>query len=329
MVMIDRVRCAALLISLFISAAHIFAQTQTAMNAQARADFARADADLNKTYQAVLAKLGDTQSKQKLKETQRAWVASRDAEAARATKEVEGGSMAPTLRYEAMTRLTRERIKELKAMLDNRSGSGPKPAAASVTPSPALTPESVQHEPQTVSAESPVNAQQLANFEKIRDVSPGQKFAVRISCSSEPADPNDIDPNLITAVELVSLPSKKIVLKLPQEDNGSAPDVIWSQDSKWFAFSLSEGHRVRYTHVYHRLDNDFIPLDPEEVRIDVKGDFRNEYVNPIRWVRPGVLLLEQHDSGREDDATHRFTAKFDEKTGKFRVISKKKVPSKE
>lgn len=65
------------------------------------------------------------------------------------------------------------------------------------------------------------------------------------------------------------------------------------------------------------------------MRIDVEGDFRNEYVNPIRWVKPGVLLVEQHDSGREDDATHRFTAKFDEKTGNFRVISKKKVPSKE
>jgi uncharacterized protein YecT (DUF1311 family) len=43
------------------------------MNARARADFERADADLNKTYQAVLAKLRDAESKQKLKETQRAW----------------------------------------------------------------------------------------------------------------------------------------------------------------------------------------------------------------------------------------------------------------
>ena len=43
------------------------------MNARARADFERADADLNKTYQAVLAKLRDAESKQTLKETQRAW----------------------------------------------------------------------------------------------------------------------------------------------------------------------------------------------------------------------------------------------------------------
>src|SRR5205809_1707806 len=70
------------------------------MNAQARTEFERADADLNKTYQALLAKLRDTESKHKLREEQRAWVGSRDAEAARAAKEADGGSMAPTLRYD-------------------------------------------------------------------------------------------------------------------------------------------------------------------------------------------------------------------------------------
>ena len=44
------------------------------MNAQARAEFERADADLNKTYQSVLAKLPTVESKQKLREAQRAWV---------------------------------------------------------------------------------------------------------------------------------------------------------------------------------------------------------------------------------------------------------------
>ena len=88
------------------------------MNAEAHADFQRADADLNKTYQSVLAKLPTVESKQKLREAQRAWVVSRDAEAAHAAKEADGGSMAPTLRYATMTRLTRERIKELNNMVD-------------------------------------------------------------------------------------------------------------------------------------------------------------------------------------------------------------------
>jgi len=39
-------------------------------------------------------------------------------------------------------------------------------------------------------------------------------------------------------------------------------------------------------------------------------------------------LLEQHVTNGKD-ATYRFTAKFGQKTGKFQIISKKKVPSKE
>ena len=117
----------------------------------ARSDFQRADADLNKTYPSVLAKLPTVESKQKLREAQRAWVVSRDAEAAHAAKEADGGSMAPTLRYETMTHLTQERIKELKAMLDHGTESEPKSAAGSETPSPASTSESSSEHAQSLS----------------------------------------------------------------------------------------------------------------------------------------------------------------------------------
>ena len=62
------------LISIFFSVASLEAQTQAEINATARADFAKADVDLNKTYQAVLVKLPPNE-KQKLKDAQRAWVA--------------------------------------------------------------------------------------------------------------------------------------------------------------------------------------------------------------------------------------------------------------
>ncbi|HEU5236843.1 MAG TPA: lysozyme inhibitor LprI family protein, partial [Pyrinomonadaceae bacterium] len=142
------VRRATLLLWLVVPVTHLYAQTQATMNAQARAEFAQADTELNKTYQSVLAKLPTAESKQKLKEAERAWIASRDAEAARAAEEAEDGSMAPTLRAESMTRRTRERIRELKAMLDQRTGSVPKPTAASAPAAPTATPESVQREPQ-------------------------------------------------------------------------------------------------------------------------------------------------------------------------------------
>jgi uncharacterized protein YecT (DUF1311 family) len=79
---VRRAQCATLLIWLLIPVAEIHAQTQAAMNAQVRAEFAKADAALNKTYDALLAKLPDAEGKEKLKQSQRAWLAFRDAEAA-------------------------------------------------------------------------------------------------------------------------------------------------------------------------------------------------------------------------------------------------------
>ena len=111
------VRRVALLVSLLVPIGQMHAQTQTAMNAQVRAEFEQADAELNKTYEALLAKLPDAESKQKLKESQRAWLAFRDAEAALAADQARGGSMAPTLRYETITERTRKRIKQLNTRL--------------------------------------------------------------------------------------------------------------------------------------------------------------------------------------------------------------------
>ena len=71
---------AAILASLLIPQVH--AQTQAAMNAQARSEFVQAAAELNRTYEALLTKLPDAEGKEKLKKAQRAWLAFRDAEAA-------------------------------------------------------------------------------------------------------------------------------------------------------------------------------------------------------------------------------------------------------
>src|ERR1043166_8828252 len=92
----------------------VSAQTQSEMNAQTRAEFERADADLHKTYDALLARLPDAESKKKLEDSQRAWIAFRDAEASFAADQVRRGSPAPVLRYTSMTESTEQRIKQLK-----------------------------------------------------------------------------------------------------------------------------------------------------------------------------------------------------------------------
>jgi uncharacterized protein YecT (DUF1311 family) len=94
------------------------AQSQAEMNRQAAKDFEKVDAELNKTYEALVNKLPDAESKQKLKESQRAWLAFRDAEAGFAADQARGGSMAATIRHETMTELSQERIKQLKLHLE-------------------------------------------------------------------------------------------------------------------------------------------------------------------------------------------------------------------
>jgi hypothetical protein len=172
-------------------------------------------------------------------------------------------------------------------------------------------------------------AQNPGNWEKIADVSPDKKLGVRITCESEPDDPKSIDPNSIAAVELVALPSKKRVMELSRSYDGAPAKIYWSQDSNWFALAVSEGPRVTETSVFHRDGNEFEKLDAEDLRVETKGDVRNEYIEPVRWLKPGTLLLKQITifRGEAGDSTIEFTVRFYQ-YGKFRVIGKKKLQSK-
>jgi hypothetical protein len=176
----------------------------------------------------------------------------------------------------------------------------------------------------------PISAQEAAAFEKIRDISPDKKFAMRVSCSEKPEDPENIDSYLITAIELVTLPKKEVATSLMTEEFYGGFKLVWSSDSKWCAFYSMSGPRVGDTSVYNLRGDKFVGLNTEGLRVDIKGDVRNEYIKPLRWLKPGTLLLEQLAifRGDEGDATVRFTVRFDAE-GKFRVINKTKIPSKE
>ena len=93
------------------------AQSQQEMNAGAAAEFAEADQELNEVYAKVLGVL-DEGSKEKLKKSQRAWVAYRDAEADfSADAEARGGSRWPLVHEGTRTRLTKERVRSLRELL--------------------------------------------------------------------------------------------------------------------------------------------------------------------------------------------------------------------
>jgi hypothetical protein len=157
---------------------------------------------------------------------------------------------------------------------------------------------------------------------------------MRIKCESEPEDLEHIDSVLITAIDLISLPSKKVVTQLlPSDDVGTHFEdvtLIWSSDSKWCAFYYNQP-RVGYTTVFRRMGDKFVAANkPQKLMIDLKGDVRNEYIRPVKWVEPGVLVLKQTTIFRADaEANYEFTARFDSKTGKVQVTSKREMPADE
>lgn len=97
------------------------AQSQSEMNAEAFADFQKADAALNKIYKKLLAVMEDDEAKAKLKAAQRAWVALRDAQAEFDSDVMRGGSGAPMLYQGSRTESTNQRIAVLRKCLEDRS----------------------------------------------------------------------------------------------------------------------------------------------------------------------------------------------------------------
>ncbi len=173
-----------------------------------------------------------------------------------------------------------------------------------------------------------VLAEDIPLAEKVTDFSPDKKFAVRIGYdpSQLPESGDEIPPDATRKLELIAMPGEEIVLDFSNEEGGLQGKVIWSQDSKWFAYALSLGQRVAETRVCHRSGERFEKLKTEYLGVDPGGDVRNEYVKPLRWVKPGTLLLEQFSifRGGAGDATIQFAVQFEE-NGKFRVVSRKKI----
>ena len=184
--------------------------------------------------------------------------------------------------------------------------------------------------------------------EAYRQMFPTEKSdAGKASAALERGIKEEYFSTIIKAIDLVSLPKKAVVAELPWDGSADQMSLTWSRESKWCAFYAATA-RWGLTWVYHLRGDKFVPVGEDEqpradvesdahgtwstpLEIEVEGDVRREWLKPIRWVKPGILLLEQSVIFRADDAgeaTYRLTAEFDE-TGKFRIISKKKVPSKE
>ncbi len=97
--------------------------TQTEMNECADAGLKQTDAELNKTYQAILERLKDSQEiKHLLVVSQRLWLQFRDAECAFSASGVAGGSIYPTIVQNCRTSMTADRITGLAVYLKCAEG---------------------------------------------------------------------------------------------------------------------------------------------------------------------------------------------------------------
>ena len=93
------------------------ASTTIEMKECASADLQRADKALNVTYKKLMAKLPDNIAKDKLKKSQRAWIAFRDANAEFSADEMRGGTGEGLLYMGTVTQMTQQREKELAQYL--------------------------------------------------------------------------------------------------------------------------------------------------------------------------------------------------------------------
>jgi uncharacterized protein YecT (DUF1311 family) len=101
------------------------AMTQFDMNRCAGEDASAADTELNRVYQKLLLRVkGDDNATNKLRGAQRAWIAFRDAQIEAlfpaADKQGEYGSMYPLCHSKVTTVITKERIAQLRRMLEEK-----------------------------------------------------------------------------------------------------------------------------------------------------------------------------------------------------------------
>ena len=105
------------LLILFLFNQNLSAQTQAEMNQTAKKDFELVDAELNKVYKEVIKLLSEKEN-QLLIKAQRDWIKFRDSHCEFEANEYEGGSIQPLIYSSCLTERTKDRIKDLKSILE-------------------------------------------------------------------------------------------------------------------------------------------------------------------------------------------------------------------
>lgn len=131
--------------ALFLSGAAVFAQTQSAMNEQACSSLKRAETDLNRIYQQVLAaKASDADFVKAFREAQTAWISFRDAHIRSIHPDPDPrayGSVYTMCRCGVLEQVTTQRAKELRRLWVDGAEEGDVCAGSCVTKTAKTPPE--------------------------------------------------------------------------------------------------------------------------------------------------------------------------------------------
>jgi len=96
------------------------ADNQAEMNICAGKEYKNADAELNRVYQQLVAKL-EPEEKAQLKDVEAAWLKYRDTNCGFVADQYKGGSIRPMILGLCLADVTRNRTAELKAQIKDRS----------------------------------------------------------------------------------------------------------------------------------------------------------------------------------------------------------------
>jgi hypothetical protein len=179
---------------------------------------------------------------------------------------------------------------------------------------------------------------------KLSHHSPDGKFAM---CIVHDAGHELWSSLFIHRIELLALPEKKVVAQLlPANETGTTfltegLELIWSEDSKWCAFHFAYpgrgGDPSGYTIVFRESGGNFVAANkPNQLRSasrdrDAEGRL-SEDVMPVRWIKPGTLLLKQRAeivADSQTETTWRLEAAYDPKIHAMHFLKSKELSAEE
>jgi hypothetical protein len=163
----------------------------------------------------------------------------------------------------------------------------------------------------------PEIAKTLFRLELVDWPSPDKRYAIRKIFSDE----FNLSGSKVTRAEVIEQPGGRVLCDLTHDDIGTGADreggVLWSPDSKRFAYVSSDltqragnlfstprpAPQRKQTTVYQLSGESFTRVEVPLVEVPGRADdaelqgaiLGHDYIEPLRWSKPNVLILEKHE----------------------------------